>query len=294
MDNTANQSTASTTSGGSSKQITRRGKPYTDNDILAELCVDAESISEDIKNCLRVYDSKSTTTQLSAQFTQCDKKVLVKCLDFLGAKPAAERTWDEYLKPTCVRELIVRIQNLLIDTCGFCNEYYATERTEKSYLKCCSCGQSAHAACIKKILGDRFNPELSEADVSNIIFPFKINAFHFCHECSKTLVPKETTGLKKVSKSKVVQKQPLPPSSQKTPAKTADKSDEVDVNPSTEALALLALNEEDSTLPTPKSKFEETCIHYIKGVCKYGKTGEGCRSLLQKVVSLWCQSQRWM
>ena len=264
---------------GSVKQITKQGKSYTDNDILAELCVDAQSISTEVRNCLCVYDSKSTTNQLSAQFTHFDKKVLVKCLDFLGAKPAAQRTWDEYLKPTCVRELIVRIQNLLIDTCGFCNENYATGRDDKCYLKCCSCGQSAHLACVKKILGDRFSPEMTETDVTDIIFPFKVNAYHFCHECSKSLVPKETTGLKKVSKSKVAKKQPLPPLSQRTPPETETgveniENHEIDLSNATVPTAETG---DISLSQTQKSKFEETCIHYIKGVCKYGKTGEGCR-----------------
>ena len=151
MANTADQPT--TMSDDSPRIITRQGKNLTDKDILAELCVDAQSTSVDIRNCLRSYDSNLTTSQLSSQFTQFDKKVLVQSLNFLGAKPAVERSWDDYLKPTCVRELIVRIQNLLIDTCGFCNEYYATERTDKCYLKCCSCGQLAHLACLKKLAG---------------------------------------------------------------------------------------------------------------------------------------------
>ena len=113
------------------RRCERDGAQISNADILASLCIDAEAVSIDVRNCIRLYDEKYTTPQLTNLFKPVNKETLSLTLDFLCAPtPIAEKSWNDYIKPTCIRELIVCIQNLLIDTCGFCKENYASQREE--------------------------------------------------------------------------------------------------------------------------------------------------------------------
>ena len=252
-------------------------------DILAGLCIDAEAVSVDIRNCIRLYDEKSTTSQLTNLFKQVSKETLGLTLDFLCAQtPIAEKTWSDYLKPTCIRELIVRIQNLLIDTCGFCKENYASQRTDKCYLKCCYCGQFAHEQCLRNILGDSFNENMNEKEVHGIIFPFNLNCFYFCHECSDKQVPQNTTGLKKMAtKPKAPQTLPIPPQNEHTihggllNAEGVDN--DVNNNEKYTVEDNLKKGKQINSENTGMKQKKVICHFYRKGICKYGRKGEGCK-----------------
>ena len=250
----------------------------TNEDILAGLCTDAEAVSTDIRDCIRLYKENCTTSQLTSIFNQLGKPKLVQTLNFLGAPtPLSGKQWDDYLRPTCVQELIVRIQNLLIDTCGFCNENFACQRTDKCYLKCCNCGQFAHQKCIQKILGGHFDSHMSEADVHDIIFPFKLNCYFFCHECSATKVPLSTTGLKKKVQSKPLSP-PAPENQNHTQVeeaqdKVVDNEGNMDNND-----GLVGDGEFVETDKQLEARTDEKICHfYRKGNCKHGKSGENCK-----------------
>ena len=244
-------------------------------DILANLCVDAEVISTDIRDCIRLYNDKFTTTQLTALFAQTSKDILVQTLNFLGATTSVpQKTWNDYVKPTCIRELIVRIQNLLIDTCGFCKNNYACQRTDRCYLKCCYCGQFAHQQCLENILGEHFNANMTESEIQNIIFPFQLNCYYFCHECSDKRVPQNTTGLKKVH-SKILSS----PDSQislnlNKHSDASQHTDTADVN-----IVNVPNSDEkhDEELGDSPVKRSTVCHFYRKGICKHGKSGENCK-----------------
>ena len=249
----------------------RNGSDITNSDILAGLCVDAEADSTDIRDCIRLYKESFTTGQLTTVFNQVNKSILVQTLNFLGAAtPLPEKSWDDYLRPTCIRELIVRIQNLLIDKCGFCHENYACQRTDRCYLKCCNCGQFAHQECIQNILGEHFNSNMSEDDVHNIIFPFKLNCYFFCHECSAKTVPQSTTGLKKKGCNKSVS----------TPA--PESQNVLDLNKETDSVIKPDGNQGDIVTVDVEKEIQKKgtvkiCHFYRKGNCKHGKSGENCK-----------------
>ena len=59
------------------------GEELDNKDILAKLCIDAESISTDIRDCLRAYDLELTTRQLKVAFHAFQKNVIVDTLNFL-------------------------------------------------------------------------------------------------------------------------------------------------------------------------------------------------------------------
>ena len=254
------------------KQIERSGKMFTNEDIIAELCVEAEAVSIDIRDCLRLYKELLTTTQLTALFSQLNKETIIGALNFLGAVPSAKRNWGDYLKPTVVRELIVRIQNLLIDKCGFCNEHYASRRSDKCYLKCCSCGQFVHQICLERILGDKFNVDLSENDITKVIFPYNLNTYYFCHECSRKIIPQETAGLKKAANKSSSGKcqNDLPPVAS---GNTASK----DVPPPEKHMPGDVQNQINVDNKQHNEERIKVCHFYSKGICKHGKVGQDCK-----------------
>ena len=55
---------------------------------------------------------------------------------------------SEYKKDFVVNNLIVRIQNLLPDTCKICNLKYCTDLDETAVLGCSLCAQAAHNQCL--------------------------------------------------------------------------------------------------------------------------------------------------
>ena len=269
------------------RRCDRDGVQVSNADILASLCIDAEAVSIDVRNCIRLYDEKCTTLQLTNLFKPVNKETLSLTLDFLRAPtPIAEKSWNDYLKPTCIRELIVRIQNLLIDTCGFCKENYASQREDKCYLKCCYCGQFAHEKCLRNILGEKFNENMNETEVHDIIFPFKLNCYYFCHECSDKQVPQNTTGLKKVAaKPKPSQALGPPPQNSHVIDTESLNADVIDTHHE-----LDTQHEHDNNILDNRRIKEDLpkegdgqalksklCRFYAKGICKFGKKGELCK-----------------
>ena len=89
------------------------------------------------------------------------------------------------------KQIVVRIQNLLPDECGFCGDRYKLGITEKPSLQCDRCGQSAHKPCILDMLNKRINTapieseeELSHEFVWELINPLKFPGMvYLCKAC---------------------------------------------------------------------------------------------------------------
>ena len=143
--------------------ITINGLQVSNSSILTGLIEEAESVSHDVKNCLKTYCLNTSTKQLRSMFHNTKKPVIVETLKFLKA---ANRDWNDYTKEACLHELICRVQNLLIDKCQFCNQHYAVSKNEESLLQCSLCGQGVHTECLKSLLGEAFfETQLTPKDV---------------------------------------------------------------------------------------------------------------------------------
>ena len=263
------------------------GKKITNQCILADLCVTADS--PEVRDCLRAYKLHTNTKQLKCIYGPIKKSTIVDTLKFLQA-PA--RNWNNYVKDACVHELICRIQNLLIDTCQFCSCNYATGKDDILLLQCCICGQSAHKPCLQALLGEKYSPDLNPSDVKKLINPFNIASLHFlCQSCSNNEIPKASQGLKKAAQkiaqdtstdadvtndgTRVNNSVVLPPS--QPPLQNSQSTEELEVPPN--SLSGETVIEENTVNESPVDKVTEKkniCRYYARGMCKYGKEGNGC------------------
>ena len=109
-------------------------------DIIAALS--AESPSDEIRNCIRMYDPNKTMTEI--------KKALNKAaatMTYLGV-PGQKA----YVKPAVINSLVCRIENLLPDHCPVSSDTYVISKDEMSLLNCSICGQAAHTQCLLDLL----------------------------------------------------------------------------------------------------------------------------------------------
>ena len=110
--------------------------------IIAELILDAPC--QETKNCLKTYTYGKTVKQLNAAFNTFSQETLAKTLDYLNIPNRID-----YVKASNVDSIICRIQNLLPDTCGLCEEIYCVKNNDKTLLSCAVCGQEAHHKCLR-------------------------------------------------------------------------------------------------------------------------------------------------
>ena len=175
--------------------IEKSGVRICDANILADLCEEAGRKSTEIRDCLNTYKLNTPTKQLKCMFSQFKKPIIVDTLKFLNA---TDHNWDDYVKEACVHELICRVQNLLIDQCQFCDQHYATCKSDGSLLQFSLCGQEVHEKCLKKLLGERYTKTLTTEQVEKLINPFNIISLKFmCLKCSCATLPQTSDGLKK-------------------------------------------------------------------------------------------------
>ena len=154
--------------------------------IVAALCADAPT--DCIRNCLRKYDPKKTTWQIEALFKKDKKDVLVETLGYLGVPDM-----QQYRADALPHELIVRVQNLLPDTCHLCKNTYCISLGDKPILSCVRCGQGSHNSCVLQLLGIS-EQELTEENHygADIVNPYAtLGLFYICDYCQKDALPQK-------------------------------------------------------------------------------------------------------
>lgn len=162
--------------------------------VIAKFCVEAPTV--EIRDCLRQYAKTKSYDQLSKSFNIFPKKIIADTLHFLGVS----KEWDSYLKNSCVRELIYRIQSLLPEECNICNQSYTIQKNDPPLLSCSICLQEVHRKCYLPILQARSLINTSDYTVLDI------PGFHyFCSWCEKDLIPNNDTGLKKKKKGNTIE-----------------------------------------------------------------------------------------
>ena len=116
------------------------------DDLIAELCLVAPS--ESVKNCLRIYDYFKTTAKIESDMYQnCTKAILVETANLLKIRNVALKN-----KEPLTHLIVCRIQNLLPDNCGICNERYSVKLLDTTLLECAICGQEVHRKCFMSLV----------------------------------------------------------------------------------------------------------------------------------------------
>ena len=147
--------------------------------LVAELCILTDD--EEIKTVVKKYLQGTSVTNIEKRLTQgpcSNKHHLEKTLIFINSG------MDDHNIPRkrddIAKQIVVRIQNLLPDECGFCGDRYKLGITEKPSLQCDRCGQSAHKPCIRDMLNKRVNtPIESEEELSHTFVWELINPLNF-------------------------------------------------------------------------------------------------------------------
>ena len=260
--------------------------PTGQQDIIEELC--RKSSNDVINKVLRAYPLGQTLTQQKTAINKFKKEELLVTLEFLKVS-----NQDKYIKPQLVHNLIVRIQNLLPDTCGLCKQEYNTSLDVTPLLSCEVCGQGSHNSCIITILGITDETETSSLDpqkVRKIIIPLDLPGVHYlCMTCSSDTIPDENEGIlkKQIHDSPDVED------------KSTDGAQSHEAKESAPA-PLIPVSQEDTIVsqsdpeinesqpqtqsqPQPQSSNQGVdgrpiCPFFKKGQCKHGISGRGCNN----------------
>ena len=269
---------------GSDKQ---EGTVEKQENIFAQMCFDAPKF--EVRNCLRLYNPKNSIRQHKAEFSKCQKAVIVNTL-------------DQFTKPACVNNLICCIQNLLPDRCNICGDEYCVKRDEISLLTCEICGQGSHNACILDQFGvlteeqDAFDPQ----QASEKLNPSGLPGLHYlCGACEESTIPDKGASLLKRKSSVVASSKPDKGNSVGRKILLKNQSEQNEVGD--DVIEADALDVSDGITPAqPKNtKTEKICPFYRKGICRYGSSGRGClnehprpcKKLLQKCAIIRCRRE---
>ena len=145
--------------------------------VLGELC--ANTADNDVRDVLRRYQPSLTTKQLTSRLGAHLKDTLEKVAVYLNCDSKGKK--DEI-----VLNIIVRIQNLLPDTCQICHETFRFKIAEDPLIACDICGQEVHKPCFLKLLG------LTSQNGPVNINPLKIPGLHYlCKPCEDEVIPKD-------------------------------------------------------------------------------------------------------
>ena len=156
-------------------------------EVMTALCASA---STEVRNCLRKfkYGKEHTYKEQYSSIFCFSKSAIVDTLMYLGCN----NEWKSVRKPECTHELVCRIQNLLPEHCGICNELYCVPKEQCSLLACAKCGQEAHRNCLMQLLKLEDDSDLSAKVVNDMINPLGLDSFiYLCAVCKDNVVPRD-------------------------------------------------------------------------------------------------------
>ena len=249
-------------------------------DIIAALCTQADlQAAPEVKNCLRAYKLDANEKSLKSAFNKFTKDVLKKTLIFLNVNVNDERDWNNILRPDLANEVICRVQNILCDTCGICNNVFATSLEEPLILQCEICGQNIHRSCLKNILGDRFHENITHDEVMLLINPFQLEGFHYlCSSCSKETIP--TNPFAQASKAQAKQQPAVAVTEKISSGSTHNQDTQSGDTP------LQVNGREDK----PWRDRDDICTLFLQGNCPHGIRGKNCTNFHPRICNRYRKS----
>ena len=277
-------------------------------EILAGLCANATNL--EVRDCLRLYNPHSSNSKHKNEFGKCQKQLLVVTLDYLGTSGQ-----DQFTKPTCINNLICRIQNLLPDTCNICKEEYCVKLDETPLLLCEICGQGSHNECILQQLGIQTDNTVNPDQAWAMINPTGLPGIHYlCGACEDGTIPDKAAGLLKRKSSTIsdqintehihpIQQTGEEMSTVREPLEGDLLSGQEDIQVSTsppdassnqqmpwhqQPPSQLPLSHpqhrraptqlQPQVVQQPERTTKKVCPFYRKGTCRHGRAGVGCEN----------------
>ena len=253
--------------------------PVSQQNIIEDLC--GKSSNDVIHKILRAYPLGQTFAQQKTVINKFKKEELIVTLESLKLT-----NQEKYNKPQLVHNLIVRIQNLLPDTCGLCKQEYYTSLEDVPLLTCDVCGQGSHNTCIMSILGvdEAEKNSLDPQKARKVIIPLDLPGVHYlCMTCSSDNIPNDNDDIlkKKVHDSSEVEEKN---SDEAQPSETVENTSITD-NP--------VVAEDTHSQPAPGNNGSQpqvqpqnphqgndgrvVCPFFKKGQCRHGISGRGCK-----------------
>ena len=193
------------------------------DELIAELSLKCREL--EVKHNLMLYQYGRSTIDLAKRFDSLRKEQLTNLLDFLNNNvinlpvPA--------LKKDIINDIICRIQNLLPDICGMCNQRFKLRFNEAPILQCARCFQSSHRECVQKIIeNSQVNIQIEELNTSNEILLYNPNnipgVHYFCKACSEDLIPDATPHKTPSSSGRIIHTQISTPDAQASSTEDPD------------------------------------------------------------------------
>ena len=177
--------------------------------ILGELCALAPSM--EVRDCLRLYKPKASYKHLEKIFLHCSVGHISESLVYLNAHTSIPLS--DLTKDGLVRKLILRMHNLMPETCEFCNNTYAVAKDTPPLLPCKGCGQDVHMDCLASKL-NLANDNLVLDNIIAVVNPLCVPGLtYLCHTCKVTAIESEDIYLKQSALKKRTQNPPTSSSS---------------------------------------------------------------------------------
>ena len=223
-----------------------------DTRVLTGLIADFEN--QDTKDVIATYDPTHTWEQHINRMNKFKiAKLRSACADL--KIDDSQRT----LKDELIKKIVKRIQVLLPEICMYCEEKYTVLPNDNPVVCCYVCKHGIHTECIKTQL--QTNNSTEEV--------FKIEGIVWiCDDCDaaqKQKSPDKRQTAK--TKTKTPEAQNAGPSNSDI-QEIPDEDDEEEPG-ETEHHNTPATHEREQDTPV--------CIHYKRGACRYGMSGQGCQ-----------------
>ena len=105
-----------------------------------------DNAPDKIANIIKSYDYDTDGDYISKEFHKSYKKDLQAVADYLQQLPTNYK-----LKDNLIKAIISRIDNLLLEKCRKCKDFFAVDKDDIPTISCSSCGQGAHEPCYKDL-----------------------------------------------------------------------------------------------------------------------------------------------
>lgn len=266
-------------------------------ELIAKLCLKCED--QEIRKNIQIYEYGKGMNTIIRRYNQVTNENLKKLLQFLYNDAISNEI--PTLKKNIVHEIICRIQNLLPDTCGMCNDKFQLEFEEEPVMPCTKCYQGSHRECVIKLINStNINvniDNLGSEEAKKLYNPLNIpGVYYLCKACARETIPSiadpesripelesqatdtEDTRSSVDNSTTIVANN----SSGRNPdiaaysgqlAESPPTVDLTEPDPA-EGSAQQAVGDADNRRRTAKN--DTICRFYNKGSCKHGVAGDEC------------------
>ena len=268
-------------------------------ELTAELCINCED--SEVKQVIQKYQYGHSIGDIESKMKKgvCSNLPhLTKTLKFLNNSAIKDSIPKK--KDDIVHDIVCRMQNLLPDDCAFCKTRYKLEFMEKPILQCSKCGQSAHKACIIKLIQEKTHQpidtesDISQEEVLSIINPLSFpGLYYLCKACevehiatnvNTTLATEdpgdlntEQTDTTQDISSSVIEvaggESAITTEQSSAPSLTDESPVPSPTDDSTNTNSSASHTSENKTI----EKKDITCRFFKKGTCRHGAKGEECK-----------------